>query len=1384
MKRAVTLVFGVLLGLPAISLADPGNVVSWFSNSVNELTFTCQTAVVKLELVDANVTRVRLEPSGVVFNTNASFTVIKNWVRPPITVVDGNVLTVTTAGLRVNISKSPFHLTFRKPDGTVWLTDTNATGFSIAPSGSVTNLSDMFGIQANEQFYGLGLVLGKPLSYRGQIRTLHNARSGFSSGAMSDMAVPLMLSSKGYGVFVDNTFQQTWDFTLSNTTQWRALVTAGELDYYFIGADNPADALNRYTQITGTAPVAPHWALGYMQSRYGYRNWSQMNGALNSFRTNDLPCDMLILDLYWFGSPSVMGGLTWDLTNFPNPSSNLTALVASGIKVININEEYINNANQPALSNFNQAAAAHYLLSTDAAMTSPSIQVNNGFYNSAGYVDFSNPAARNWWFGKIKPLYDAGIAGFWTDLGEPEQDNLNDFLSGGHRESEVHNVYNYLWHLGLAEGFASNYPNARLYILSRSGFAGDQRFGVGHWTNDTGADWTTFAAHLNALCNYGLSGLNYFGSDIGGFTGVPTDELYLRWFQFGAFCPVFRAHGIDSKATAPYEFDLFVQDHCRNMMKLRYRLLPYLYTTARETFDTGMPIDRALPLAFPSDTNVLANGSQFMFGSNIMVAPVTAQGATTRPVYLPAGKWIDLWAGQVLTGPVTTNWPVPISQIPAFYRDNSITPLGPYVKSSQFDDGSQRGVRVYCSTNASTTLYDDDGTSNGYRSNQFVTTSISATGLTNAVAVNIGAAVGSYPGQPTQRTWQVELYCSNAISTVIADGIPLSSVTSAELLAAAPSGYCIDGAEHLLRIAVPSASIALPHLVTTYLNLTSPPPYEARINGGGRPFLDQGGAMWVEDRAYSLGSFGINGGSSNMVTTAIAGTADGVLYQSERLGVTFTARFDCPNGTYETTLYEAETRWTAAGQRLFNVSIQGQQVLSNFDIVAAAGGPNKAVAVTFTNIVAGGQLQIDFTGVATASDTNACASAIRVRKIVDPVIELVPPTGAINSPANGATVTGITPVSGTASDNVAVAKVEVSIDGGGWALAAGTTNWSFSLNTPGLLNGTHTISARATDGSGNVSSIPSITVRVFNVPGPYLIRISPGNPSNVTDCFANVWAQDQAYAAGSFGYAGNSAAGYVASTISNVCANVYPLYQRERYSTASSGYSYLFDCPPGTYETTLLEAETYWSGAGQRVFNVFLQGQEVLTNLDIFGVAGGQNRPITRVFTNVVAVSQLEIDFVPIVDNARASGIQVRKIADLDSDADGIPDWWMLAYFNHTTGQAGDNSLANQDADGDGMSNRQEFLAGTDPTDANSIFRITNISIAGNDITVRPTNSRAVARLALTPPGSVSDRSPLVPVFWPRKRISGPPPITSPVTIACCWCRSALDVFLDQLELA
>jgi hypothetical protein len=192
----------------------------------------------------------------------------------------------------------------------------------------------------------------------------------------------------------------------------------------------------------------------------------------------------------------------------------------------------------------------------------------------------------------------------------------------------------------------------------------------------------------------------------------------------------------------------------------------------------------------------------------------------------------------------------------------------------------------------------------------------------------------------------------------------------------------------------------------------------------------------------------------------------------------------------------------------------------------------------------------------------------------------------------------------------------------------------------------------------------------------------------------------------------------VANTIKGICTFAQPLYQREHYSTNSGGFYYQFDCPAGIYETTLLEVDTYWNGPGKRVFNAFIQGRQVLTNLDIYAAIGGQNLPLSLVFTNSVTNSQLQVLFTPVVDNARVSGVQVRKIGDVATDSDGIPDWWRLGYFGHALGSAADHSRADDDADSDGMSNLREYLAGTDPLDATSVFRIITAVLAGPDVAV------------------------------------------------------------------
>lgn len=389
------------------------------------------------------------------------------------------------------------------------------------------------------------------------------------------------------------------------------------------------------------------------------------------------------------------------------------------------------------------------------------------------------------------------------------------------------------------------------------------------------------------------------------------------------------------------------------------------------------------------------------------------------------------------------------------------------------------------------------------------------------------------------------------------------------------------------------------------------------------------------------------------------------------------------------------------------------------------------------------------------------------------VTDQVPPSVNIVAPLMSSTLSGSILVSGSATDDVQLAKVEFRLDGGNWVSVSGTSSWSIALNTVNFLNGTHALSARASDSSGNLSTNASVSVRFFNAPTAYVQRIAPGSPSDVTNCDANIWVADRTYTLGGFGnYAFGSfgspggVAGMSGNVISGVCASGQALYQSERYGSASvSAFGYLFDCPEGVYEVTVLETETTFGAPNMRVFDLNIEGQQALSFFDIYAAVGGMNIPVDLVFTTEVTDAQLELQFVSQVENARTSGIQVRRIGEMDTDGDGIPNWWSLGYFDHATGQDGDQSQAGDDPDGDEFSNLLEYIAGTDPLDSASHLHVSEIaldhvavpSVSGRQYDVESTTDDVWSVVVSNQPGTgallVLPTTNEAPMQWYRARV-------------------------------
>lgn len=586
-----------------------------------------------------------------------------------------------------------------------------------------------FQLTDQEKFFGGG-ERALPMDRRGYRFNLYNvAAYGYGLGADNlNFSVPVLISSSGYALFFDNPSKGYFDIGLTDKNVLEAGFVSGELTFYVVFGKNMDEMLNNYTAITGRQPLPPRWALGNFVSRFGYRSEEQVQQVVKKMRDSKFPMDGLIFDLFWFGDDikGTLGNLDWvNTTKWPNPKTMIENFkVKDNLKTVLITEPFILNSSKT----FTEATP---FLATDAA--GKPYNFSELYFGNGGLLDVFRKPAQDWiWKYYKKQVSNNGVAGWWSDLGEPEKHpaevmhNLKDYgvnrLMGA---DEVHNIYGHYWSKMLYEKYRDDFAATRLFHLNRAGFAGSQRYSVFPWTGDVARSWSGLKSQFPVLLGMSASGLPYVHSDAGGFAAADQAdaELYTRWLQFAAFTPVFRPHGtaledydkaVKSIPSEPALWEEPAKSIVRSYINLRYQLLPYNYTLSYEQAVLGKPLMRPLYYYSFADADALKAEDEYYWGDNLLVAPVTSQGAATKSIYLPEGKWYNFYDNTLVNGKQWLNQPVDIKHIPLFVKAGGFIPLwqADSIKSVETYNSKDISLLYYPGETTSTyVFFDDDGAS-------------------------------------------------------------------------------------------------------------------------------------------------------------------------------------------------------------------------------------------------------------------------------------------------------------------------------------------------------------------------------------------------------------------------------------------------------------------------------------------------------------------------------------------------------------------------------------------------------------------------------------------------------------------------------------------------
>jgi len=780
----------LVLVIPAqeidVSRLEKIGPVTSFSKTEKGITLNCRdNSQVQLTVLAPDLVRVRASFTKAIPARDYSWAISKeNWETPRWTLTESaEAITIATSELEVVVHRSPLLIDFRDAR-THQTINADQQPMAYDGKGTLTKMqfdpaAGMFVAAAkklgfDEHFYGLGEKAARLDKRRGFFVNWNSDTPGYTEGRDPIyQTIPFYLglqNSAAYGIFFDNSYRSYFEFgRLSQERIWFG-AEGGELNYYFFYGPSIKKILSRYADLTGHMPLTPLWSLGVQQCRYSYYPESVVEEVVRQYRERDLPLDVIYLDIHYMNGYRVF---TFDPSRFPNPQGLIERLGKQGVKTVVIVDPGVKyqppgpgvgpmNAAKPELAPqdqryyvFDQGTERNYF----QRRRNGQLFIPRVWPGDSVFVDFTLPDARRWWGDLHRAYTDNGVAGIWNDMNEPadfvDQTGKNqiDVVSYDEGENSTHaknrNVFALLMARATYEGLARLQPERRPFVVTRAAYAGIQRYST-MWTGDSNSTWDSLALNVPMFTTLGLSGEPFVGSDVGGFIGRANGELLVRSYQIGFLAPFFRNHhAIDGYDQEPWRFGKYYEDIIRKYLKLRYQLLPFLYTTLEEAHRTGVPLFRPLMLNYQDDSNTYNLDDQFMIGDDLLVAPIVKPDLTSRLVYLPKGTWYDFWTNKKYDGGTMIRVDAPLETVPMFVRGGAVIPMGPemrYVGDGPFDPIT---FAIYPDEKgfASATLYEDDGNSLAYQRSGFRRTRLEVRHVAQAYVVKTSAPEGDYkPG--------------------------------------------------------------------------------------------------------------------------------------------------------------------------------------------------------------------------------------------------------------------------------------------------------------------------------------------------------------------------------------------------------------------------------------------------------------------------------------------------------------------------------------------------------------------------------------------------------------------------------------------------------------